>query len=133
MQQDMLHLGKPSCIWFTFPAAVSHRLEDCLRSLSKGRHKRRGTGQCGPGMSVLVHLMSFGKSSHLTWSGLEICPCYTGQCAALLSPSVYCCEAVLTAKHMTPTAVIQMRPGMLHLGKPCCIWSTCPAAVLHRH
>ena len=56
--------------------------------------------------------------------------CSTGLLAALLSTCACCFEAVVTAKHMTPTAsVIQKRQGMLHLGKPCCIWFMYPAAV----
>ena len=57
--------------------------------------------------------------------------CCTGQRTALLSPCVCCFEAVLTAKHLTATAMSQKRQGTLHLGKPCCIWLTYPAAVSH--
>ena len=55
--------------------------------------------------------------------------CCTGLLAALLSTCACCFEEFVTAEHMTALAVTQMRQGRVHLGKPCCIWITFPAAV----
>ena len=78
--------------------------------------------------------MLHGRPAHGYWG---TCPglglkyvCCTGQRTALLSPCVCCLKAVLTAKHMTATAMSQKRQGRVHLGEPCCIWFTA-AAVSH--